>query len=357
MTHILFATNRQPVPTAPGAIADFGDAVQAPGQAGLLCGSADIADIDVMQPSSGRIAALSPTTAGHFSEAALAPLLASQNDILVFVHGCANSFHDAITRAAYNKTWLGMADTPGTSTVCDVIAFSWPARAYVIANIVGDFVDYRHDQAQAAASSDHFGFFLQQIAALRQRIGARRINLLCHSMGNFMLAGTLEKFCSAGTAPAAPIFDQIVLAAADEIATSFTTPHAGRLARLPQLGHAITVYFDNDDIAMALSHIANQNFRLGYAGPPNAADRSVFPAATYGFVDCTGVNDYISSGLNAPDRSHQYYRQSPTVRADIIATLAGVAPKRLGYNAATNMFALFPPVVLARGPGGPGNEG
>jgi hypothetical protein len=101
------------------------------------------------------------------------------------------------------------------------------------------------------------------------------------------------------------------------------------------------VYFDNDDIAMALSHIANQDFRLGYDGPPNAADTGFFSRNVYEFVDCTGVNDYISTIIDAPDRSHQYYRQSPTVRADILTVFAGAVPVRHAYDAAANTYSLF----------------
>jgi len=162
-------------------------------------------------------------------------------------------------------------------------------------------------------------------------------------------------FASAG-APAAPLFDRIVLAAADESATTCAAPRGGRLSNLARLGRRITVYFDNEDIAMSLSRIANGNVRLGYAGPPTAADTSFFPRDIYDFVDCTGVDDYLSSRFEVPDRSHQYYRQSPTVRTDILTTLAGVAPRRLGYDATTNLFRLFPaPIFVAGTQSGPGN--
>jgi esterase/lipase superfamily enzyme len=167
------------------------------------------------------------------------------------------------------------------------------------------------------------------------------MNLLCHSMGNFMLGGSLPAFLQASYTDQ-PIFDEIVLAAADEPADTFAALNHGRLADLGRLGREVTIYYNNDDVAMGLSHIVNKDYRLGYDGPPNEADTGFFSPAVYEFVDCTGVNDYISSWLNAPDRSHQYYRQSPTVRRDIVESLAGFAPVRPKYDPTTNAYSLFP---------------
>jgi esterase/lipase superfamily enzyme len=343
---VLFATNRRSAQVPPGAMPDFTDETLPATPGSLFCAAAQVAGIDIANPASGTIVQIDEPASGGFSEQMLAPLLASQHDVLVFVHGAANSFTDAITRAAYNKEWLGAASVAEVSAVCDIIAFTWPARSYVIANIVGDYVDYLHDQTEAAASAYHFGLFLAQIVALRRRLGRRRVNLLCHSMGNYMLAGAVELLYRTAAAPAVPLFDEIVLAAADEVATTFTTPSAGRLANLWRLGREITVYFANDDIAMALSHVVNQDFRLGYDGPPNEADTAFFSPSVYEFVDCTNCSDYISTLLDEPDRSHEYYRQSPTVRADILATLGGGTPKRLGYSAAANRYTLFPPAAV-----------
>ena len=339
MPNVLFATNRARLPDTAAGLPDFGDTALPSTQDALLCATATVSDIAIDQPDAGNIVAISEITQGGFAAGDLAPVLASQNDVLVFVHGAANSFKDGITRAAYNKEWLGHAMIDGVSSVYDVVAFTWPARSYVIANIVGDLVDYRHDQTEAEASAFHFGLFLQQMQALRARIGNRRLHLLCHSMGNYMLGAAVEAIFAGNTAPATPLFDEVVLAAADEIATTFSTPNGGRLANLWRLGREITVYFNNDDILMAISHIANQNFRLGYDGPPNAADTGFFSPNVYEFVDCTGVNDYISDEV---DRSHQYYRQSPTVRTDIVMTLGGATPVRLKYDAAANVYSLFP---------------
>jgi esterase/lipase superfamily enzyme len=352
MPNVLFATNRQRLADTPGGLPNFGDTALPAGPGGLLFATATVTDIAIDSPDAGNIVAISPLNPDSFSDVDLAPVLQSQNDILVFVHGAANSFADAIKRAAYNKSWLGAGALTGASTVFDLIAFTWPGRAYQIADIVGDYDDYRHDQGQAAGAAGAFGAFLRQMEALQHRIGRRRMHLLCHSMGNYLLGGAVEAWFRATPQPGPPIFDEIILAAADEQADTFSRPNGGRLSNLWRLGREITVYFNNDDVAMALSRVVNRSFRLGDDGPPDKADTRFYSPNVYEFVDCTGVNDLIEGFLASPDRSHQYYRQSPTVRTDIIATLADLTPKRLRYDSAANTYGLFPLPVVAQTGGG-----
>ncbi len=342
MTNVLFATNRHQRQPSKSGLPHFNDECLPANPGNLVCASASVAGIDINAPSSGTIKAISPLMQGAFADQDLTPILNSKNDILVFIHGAANSFGDAITRAAYNQAWLAQAKLPaGANRNFDIIAFTWPSRPYLLADIVGDFVDYRHDQHQARASAYHCCALMDLLYAFRGRIGNRRLNLLCHSMGGYMLAGAVQLWFSNHTGPSTPLFDEVVLAAVDEPATTFSTANGGRLSELWRLGREITVYFNNDDIAMGLSHFANQDYRLGFNGPPNKADKGFFSTNVYEFVDCTGVNDFISSLLDAPDRSHQYYRQSPKVRADISAAFAGLTPVRPKYDPKGNVYSLF----------------
>jgi esterase/lipase superfamily enzyme len=334
---ILFATNRK-LAGEVGGIATFDDNAQDMTPEALFCGSAEVCDIDISSPDHGTIDKMSKLTTGGFDDGAIAALADSKNDVLVFVHGASNSFEDAITRGAYNKLWLASAQLPNCNF--DVVAFTWPARTYTYWDVFSDVDGYRHDQQQAAASAYHFGLFLKQVDRIRAAIGpTRKLNLLCHSMGNYMLGGAVEAWSRAN--PAQSIFDTAVLAAADEVATTFTTPDNGRLCTLKALARNITVYFNYDDVLMHLSHIANCDYRLGYDGPPNKADQTVFARSVYSMVDCTGVDDYISTILEQPDRSHQYYRQSPTVRFDIAQTLTGVTMRRPRYDEKANVYSLF----------------
>ena len=77
---------------------------------------------------------------------------------------------------------------------------------------------------------------------------------------------------------------------------------------------------------MFLSMAVNRNDRLGKDGTDNKTDTTIYPPATFRNVDCTGVDDYDK--LDPIDATHQYYRRSPIVRADIAALIGGgtVAP-------------------------------
>ena len=71
---------------------------------------------------------------------------------------------------------------------------------------------------------------------------------------------------------------------------------------------------------MDLSMAVNKNIRLGYSGPADKSNESIYPPATFRSVDCTEVFDFF--GLIPPDATHQYYRRSKTVRADIVKLMA-----------------------------------
>jgi esterase/lipase superfamily enzyme len=335
MVDILFATNRVLVSGDP--LSPFGEGDVAPGDA-LYCGLAAVDSIDIGASSSGRITRIDDLVQGNFEQQQhLARIYSSPNDILVFVHGAANNFTDSITRAAYNQTWLAASGLPNSTF--DVIAFSWPATSYTLANIPGDYADYKSDQQAAKGSAAQFGAFLNQMAALRaavDQLGTKRINLLCHSMGNFMLADAVRTFLAMSNTPNV-VFDEVILAAADETATTFSAQAGDRLSQLFKVGREVTVYFSRADIAMDLSQAVNKDHRLGYDGPPNKSDTQFFSTAIYEFVDCTTIRDFISSDI---DRTHQYYRQSPTVRSDIVQSLAGLTPTRPRYDPATNVYFL-----------------
>lgn len=336
-TTVLFATARKLMAKRASGTPFFNDEATEPPS--LICASATVDKLDIYSPDDGKIIAFTDLHTGGFAPDELATIANSKNDVLVFVHGASNNFEDAVIRGAYNKGWLAAAKDHGLKCDFDVVVFTWPSFSYPYWFLPADFIDYENDRNQAGASAAHFGLFLTLMADLRQRIGNRRLNLLCHSMGNFMLGGAVELWSRANPQAAKPLFDHVVLAAADEIATTFAAPGGGRLANLRKLCRKITTYYNFDDVLMTLSQKVNGEYRLGFNGPPNAIDANLFPAEIYDFVDCTGIDDYIGDGL---DRSHQYYRQSPTVRLDIAQVLTDIKPQRLRYDPRSNAYGLFP---------------
>jgi esterase/lipase superfamily enzyme len=344
-TTLLFATNRVQEGME-GALPNFTSDCRAPEQP-IVCATATITGIDPRAQDSGTVAAVGPLSEGAFSEGDLAPLLASPRDVLVFVHGAENDFKLALTRAAYNKSWLwDMPAADGRARNYDVVTFTWPGMSYPIESVEdlpGALEGYNHDRSMAGHSNAHVAAFLRLMAALRGRLGTRKLHLLCHSMGVYALGGGVETLFREPGAPTAPVFDQILLAAGDEDLRSFTMPDGERLSNLHRLGQKIAVYFNRNDIAMHASRVANGFLgifglsHLGFYGPVHMQQVDLFPKEGYAFVNCGGLTDYIAPVQG--DHTHQYYRESPTVRADIASVLAGDATRPLFY--ADENFSAF----------------
>jgi esterase/lipase superfamily enzyme len=115
------------------------------------------------------------------------------------------------------------------------------------------------------------------------------------------------------------LFDEVLLAAADERFDSFGFPAGARLSRLRDLGRRISIYYSVRDIALYLSFAVNLTARIGHEGPEHKADAARFDPARYRIADCAEVGDYDL--FRPPDASHQYYRRSKKVRADIAAVM------------------------------------
>jgi len=179
--------------------------------------------------------------------------------------------------------------------------------------------DYKRDQIVAGQSGMHVKNFFEQLRPLlrRARASGSRCYLLCHSMGNWALQAAVESWFSHGNA-AAELFDEAILAAADEQFDSFDFPMPGRLSGLPSLARHVSVLYSKADAVLMLSVAVNLGVRrLGQEGPHNRADPAEFPPSRFRMIDCTAYRDYAFDIAS----SHQYYRRSRQARLDIISLL------------------------------------
>jgi len=324
---VYFATNR----VAQGPTTDwhsYGAEIIPPTDASQVTyAAAFVQGTDLTVEGSGTIAAISHPRAGGFAAGVVQDIVGSGKNILVFIYGFANSFLNAIARAAYNREWFAASGASAADTT--VIAFSWPSLGQLIAappHLLPD--DYLRDQSQAGRSAFHIASFFANLQPMLTQVRnqGRRIFLLAHSMGNFALAGAIESWFSHNN-PARTLFDEVLLAAADERWDSFTLPMAARLSRLPQFTPRTSIYYSIRDIALYLSVTVNFISRLGHEGPIHENDAALYPPAQFRLLNCAEVGDY--NLLNPPDASHQYYRRSPKVRADIAAVMRS-APNLAG---------------------------
>lgn len=78
---------------------------------------------------------------------------------------------------------------------------------------------------------------------------------------------------------------------------------------------------------MYLSFAVNRITRLGHEGPKSKRDTAVYDPLEFRIVDCAEVDDF--NPIVPLDASHQYYRRSRKVRADIASVMAN-NPKPVG---------------------------
>jgi esterase/lipase superfamily enzyme len=326
MTTVYFATNRMEDAAAAGG---YGAKIVANDPGNIVYAVAEVDGIDLKVENSGRIASITDKYSGVFTDAATSAIIGAGKNLLVFIHGFANSFEDAIKRAAFNREWFAASGQAAADVT--MIAFTWPSAGNLFAAPPHMPPDaYLADQTMAGRSGYHLAFFFNVIdqlcADFKKKHPDRRVFLLAHSMGNYALQAGVQSWFGMGGSPDL-FFDEVFLAAADERADSFETPLGGRLSKLKDLADRISIYYSEKDVAMYLSTTVNFDRRLGFDGPNDKHDAAQYPPATFRMLDCTEVEDF--NPVVPPDATHQYYRRSKIVRADFVATMANT-PKPPG---------------------------
>ena len=315
MRTVYFATNR--VRTGPAdQLSSYSSSVVAPSDpTAVLYGTAFVEDAGLDADKVGAIQSINNVQPGEFSDQAKGDLSDPGRNLLVFIHGFDNTFENAITRAAFNQQWLEQSGVAGASTA--VVAFSWPSAGKLIGIPFPDMA-YRGDQTRAGQSGLHLMTFFANLQPLidATRAKGNRVFLLAHSMGNWALQAAVESWFAHGNGDAF-LFEEAFLAAADEVYNSFEFGPQGRLSGLSRLARRISIYSSERDEVLKLSSVLNLVQRLGQDGPHDESDATLFPPNKYLMVDCSNATDYAFN----PESSHQYYRRSPQVRADIAKTM------------------------------------
>jgi esterase/lipase superfamily enzyme len=123
-TTVHFATNRV-VNGPPETLASYTSEMISPTKPEeATYGTAFIDNSDLTADTVGAITSIHDTRKGGFSQGAMDDLSDGGRNLLVFIHGFANSFENAITRVAFNREWLAASNVAAADT--SVIAFSWP---------------------------------------------------------------------------------------------------------------------------------------------------------------------------------------------------------------------------------------
>lgn len=339
-TTVYFATNRQRARDGTKSSDYAGESGPAglPGRVTHAMGFVEGTDLTRLE--SGRLASIQGVEPDDFG-AALQEDLTSGRNLLIFIHGFANSFSDSITRAAFNREFL--AASGAAAADCSVVSFSWPSRGITVdpGDILGGIAlgpltlalkllgitasplanAYFEDQKAAAASAADIVSFLDRlrpaITKVRRRGG--RVFLLAHSMGNWVLENALNHWAKMGM-PRGMLFDEAISASADSpFQEDGIGPHW--LNHLGKVSGRVSLYHSAGDQILRLSQVVNNIQRLGRSGPPDRADMMRYPKDRWRFVDCEKLHD-TGPGLTL-DSSHQFYRRLPEVRDDVARVMTG----------------------------------
>jgi esterase/lipase superfamily enzyme len=162
-------------------------------------------------------------------------------EVAVFVHGYNTSYEEAVFRAAQLNSDMRFS---GKS-----IAFVWPSRA-----TIGGYVA---DRESSTYSRDLFEKFLNDLAMTP---GVRKIDLVAHSMGNWLAVETLRQAKIRGHSSFIPKLNEIVLMSPDVDIDVFRSD----LDDIGRLNIPITLLISSDDRALALSQrLAGDVARVG----------------------------------------------------------------------------------------------
>lgn len=206
-------------------------------------------------------------------------------DAIVFIHGFNVAFEEAARRTAQIVFDINFPGLP--------LFFSWPSDAKLLG--------YMADREDAVWSVGYLEQFLNE---LQNQTGVKRFHLIAHSMGNQVLIGALHQIAMRSP-PAAPLFENIILAAPDFDAELFEQQIAPEVLGL---ANNWTIYASDKDMALNFSTSVNSAVRLGI--PLTAL-------AGMQVIDATGIE---VSPWNVPE-FHSYYATKRQVIKDVEATI------------------------------------
>lgn len=241
-------------------------------------------------------------------------------DVVVYIHGFANTFESSLQRAAQIKQRY-LIDPPGGGAPYEphLIVFSWPSNGRTVPPW-----EYHSDRDDAAASGVAAARFFMRFWDVLNELGRcdQPIHVVAHSMGNWALRHAvlgIRNFLgdpassTPGRVTLPKVFANAFLMAADEDDDALEDDH--KMGLLPQLARFIHVYHSRDDRALTISDKTKFNpDRLGTNGPRTFSGLSGRVVS----IDCSKVDE--TEPLHA---CHQYYRIRKEVVDDVRAVLSG----------------------------------
>nr|WP_246591147.1 alpha/beta hydrolase [Aminobacter anthyllidis] len=179
-------------------------------------------------------------TQPEFSKALSADIAARGGRAMLFVHGYNTSFDAGVYRATQIAHDSGYTGTP--------VLFSWASG--------GNTTDYVYDRESAAAARDQLEVSLRMLA----QSGARRIDIVAHSMGTWVTMEALRQLALTGDRDLGGKLGDVVLASPDIDVDVFKS----QMRRYGKPTKPFFLMTSGDDRALKLSGLlAGSKPRLG----------------------------------------------------------------------------------------------
>ena len=246
-------------------------------------------------------------------------------DALILIHGYNYTFRESVVRAAQIGQWLSKKPLL-------MLCFAWPSFGKGVTPGT-----YKDERRRAEASGVAMGRAIMKATDFLRALPndgqcGQRIHVMAHSMGNWALRGAIQSMRTFVGDNIPPLFDQVILIAADEDDDTLSQPK--KLQPILRGAGRVSVYYNNGDIALKGSDWAMGNpDRLGRSGPERADDPSakIVPVNTAPVIitDDEVSDDETGHFETYEDwerdlTGHQYYRNNRHVRDDILQVLRGV---------------------------------
>ena len=240
-----------------------------------------------------------------FEQALRADIARHDHRALVFIHGYNNLFDDAVYRMTQLVHDSGFAGTP--------VLFSWASG--------GRTVDYVYDRDSATVARDS----LEATLRLLVKAGAKRIDIVAHSMGNLLTIETLRQLAIAGDRDLGGHLGDVVLASPDIDVDVFKS----QMQRYGKPKHPFILLLSRDDRALTVSQIiGGDKPRLG-----DYADTEEIAGLGLVVVDLTKV----SAGDAA---NHAKFANNPVIVKLLGESLKSGDLRREGGNPDNQIAAL-----------------
>ena len=239
-----------------------------------------------------------------------------------YIHGFDTSYDFAFSDMNSFSSGLIAAGLPGV-----LIGVTWPSYN----DDLDPLSSYDAAQKAAKASAPVLEALLLMLKAVQANVRNTTASLICHSMGNFLLAEGVGQI----TNPLDTPLERVVMLAADVVNTIFTSGDQGN--KIAALTHQVEVYFSENDDVLRASGVINLDTRLGFSGPTQPTIANVTSLSGTQQVATSAVAQvYVPGGLSniiGDVVVHSCYRYVPALLQDQVQTMTGLpTPHRKGTS-------------------------